>query len=336
MIGILKPKSPVTCEVDFRFDLCAQSVPVAINSCISCAHIDEDGFTHNQRQTACVPYHDVTHGTLGTPYRLPTVTAETFEFDFTAPRVVAIELWSVLQFRSVDIGPFMPLGRARISSFSILEAGTRLQVARLDFDSPPPPSAQEISLEAVELSFPATTKAATRDIALLGKALVVSIIATPRPPRIEGPQELLPAPKLAGLQVDLRQPVATEWFPRFEPFATRSLDVVIESPAVRGRVFSRFQPIPLKLAADQARREASRQRPPDDDPFSALFYVLLTEKNWDVRVKGLDALLAAYPEGKRPYPFQFQGIHFLANRSNALLADEMGLGKTIQAILALK
>lgn len=37
-----------------------------------------------------------------------------------------------------------------------------------------------------------------------------------------------------------------------------------------------------------------------------------------------------------PFPYQFDGIHFLASRWSALLADEMGLGKTMQTIMALR
>jgi SNF2 family DNA or RNA helicase len=115
-----------------------------------------------------------------------------------------------------------------------------------------------------------------------------------------------------------------------------SVDIVIPPPTTKGRVFVEFAPSPLDEAAERSRREASRERPPDEDPFSMLFYILLAKANWDVRVKGLDSLLAAYPAGKRPYPFQLEGIEFLAKRSRALLADEMGLGKTVQAILALR
>ena len=43
-----------------------------------------------------------------------------------------------------------------------------------------------------------------------------------------------------------------------------------------------------------------------------------------------------YPAGKQPYPYQIDGIRFLARSKGALLGDEMGLGKTIQAIGALK
>ena len=37
-----------------------------------------------------------------------------------------------------------------------------------------------------------------------------------------------------------------------------------------------------------------------------------------------------------PFPYQYEGVHFLFNRWSALLADEMGLGKTMQAIMAIR
>lgn len=38
----------------------------------------------------------------------------------------------------------------------------------------------------------------------------------------------------------------------------------------------------------------------------------------------------------KPFPYQYEGINFLANRWSALLADEMGLGKTMQTIMAMR
>ena len=43
-----------------------------------------------------------------------------------------------------------------------------------------------------------------------------------------------------------------------------------------------------------------------------------------------------WPEGRRPYGYQVQGVKFLTDHPSALLADEMGLGKTIQTIIALQ
>ena len=43
-----------------------------------------------------------------------------------------------------------------------------------------------------------------------------------------------------------------------------------------------------------------------------------------------------FPDGRRPYSFQFEGIRWLLDHPEGLLADEMGLGKTMQAILAMR
>ena len=43
-----------------------------------------------------------------------------------------------------------------------------------------------------------------------------------------------------------------------------------------------------------------------------------------------------FPDGRRPYPFQIEGIQWLLDHPEGLLADEMGLGKTMQAILAMR
>ena len=44
----------------------------------------------------------------------------------------------------------------------------------------------------------------------------------------------------------------------------------------------------------------------------------------------------AFPDGRRPYPFQIEGVRWLLEHPEGLLADEMGLGKTMQAILAMR
>lgn len=51
------------------------------------------------------------------------------------------------------------------------------------------------------------------------------------------------------------------------------------------------------------------------------------------RVAQTDAALAA--RGLSLYPFQRDGVRWLAPRAKALLADQMGLGKTVQALIAL-
>jgi hypothetical protein len=46
--------------------------------------------------------------------------------------------------------------------------------------------------------------------------------------------------------------------------------------------------------------------------------------------------VVSFPPGTRLYPFQPEGVRFLAEQTSALLGDEMGLGKSIQAIIALR
>ena len=64
------------------------------------------------------------------------------------------------------------------------------------------------------------------------------------------------------------------------------------------------------------------------DPFDLIFPVLQPPlgENFDSPI--------AFPPGEELYPFQREGVKFLANHKLALLGDEMGLGKSIQAIVA--
>lgn len=43
-----------------------------------------------------------------------------------------------------------------------------------------------------------------------------------------------------------------------------------------------------------------------------------------------------FKSGQKLYPFQIEGVKFLANQFKAILGDEMGLGKSIQAIVAMR
>lgn len=116
----------------------------------------------------------------------------------------------------------------------------------------------------------------------------------------------------------------------------KSIPMVIKSPRTLGAIYYRFEATPIGRAASVSRGEASKPRIVATKSIDALFYILLAKRNWDARIADLDALLAAYPSGKKPYPFQFEGIEFLYGKDRALLSDEMGLGKTIQAILAMR
>lgn len=118
--------------------------------------------------------------------------------------------------------------------------------------------------------------------------------------------------------------------------AVKSVSMVIKRPRTLGAVYYRFESTPIDRAAKVSRGEATKPRFVEANSIDALFYILLAKWNWDARIADLDALLAAYPPGKTPYPFQFEGIKFLYGKDRALLSDEMGLGKTIQAILAMR
>ncbi len=116
----------------------------------------------------------------------------------------------------------------------------------------------------------------------------------------------------------------------------KSIPMVIKSPRTLGAIYYRFEATPIDRAASVSRGEASKPRIVEAKSIDSLFYILLAKRNWDARIADLDSLLAAYPPGKTPYPFQFEGIQFLFAKPRALLADEMGLGKTIQAILSMR
>ena len=59
------------------------------------------------------------------------------------------------------------------------------------------------------------------------------------------------------------------------------------------------------------------------------YYMLLMPPLKDVLTSGFDLPHALYP-------YQAEGVSFLARRRSALLADDMGLGKTVQSIVAMR
>ncbi len=59
------------------------------------------------------------------------------------------------------------------------------------------------------------------------------------------------------------------------------------------------------------------------------YYMLLMPPLKDVLTRGFDLPHALYP-------YQAEGVSFLARRRSALLADDMGLGKTVQTIVAMR
>ena len=72
------------------------------------------------------------------------------------------------------------------------------------------------------------------------------------------------------------------------------------------------------------------RRRPDPDVFDRLRLILQPPILERLNVPEI------FPDGKRPYPFQIEGIRWLLDHPEGLLADEMGLGKTMQAILAMR
>ena len=77
--------------------------------------------------------------------------------------------------------------------------------------------------------------------------------------------------------------------------------------------------------------QQSRPRQPATvDVFQLLWFVL--QPPILTRISRADL----FPGGRKPYPFQVEGVKWLIERPQALLADQMGLGKTIQAIIAMR
>jgi SNF2 family DNA or RNA helicase len=118
----------------------------------------------------------------------------------------------------------------------------------------------------------------------------------------------------------------------------RTLATTPPLPPVRG---ARFVP---KLATDEQLGAAGPfgglsagqlGPPPSADPSERgidpawAHYMLLMPPLKDVLTRGFDLPHSLYP-------YQAEGVSFLARRRSALLADDMGLGKTVQTIVAMR
>ncbi len=83
--------------------------------------------------------------------------------------------------------------------------------------------------------------------------------------------------------------------------------------------------------AAEAARPRARIKPPGD-------VVKLSERIFYLLQPDLETILETselvFPHD--PYPFQYEGMAFLAPRHSAVLADEMGLGKSMQAISTIR
>ncbi len=338
----LRPSPPAIHDADFAFAVLASSVPFELQCSVGCAHVRCESVSIDEGIAVGLPIANALTGDYPRHFPLPPVGSKTVGFEFLPAKVTELDLWQGVSCLYIDLQPFPIPGRSRISSFAVGRTDLPLKVTAIQIERSQPPAA--LAIRGLGLAIPVTKlpiECLPRPLTLevdLGRIPTTGAVSIklPLPMTWGALDQRITHPAVCAFRVEISVPLLDHPLPFLPPPSTSSLDIEIHAPDTSGRTFSRFEPIPLDRAAGEARREASRQRPPDDDPFSALFYILLAKKNWDVRVKGLDALLAAYPDDKRPYSFQFEGIQFLASRTNALLADEMGLGKTVQAILALR
>lgn len=124
------------------------------------------------------------------------------------------------------------------------------------------------------------------------------------------------------------------------------------SPVV-SNVLATTPPLPAVHGANFVPRDATQDELAEASPFAGLadgafppphgditkgdngidpawaFYMLLMPPLHDVLTRGFDL---PHPL----YPYQAEGVLFLARRKSALLADDMGLGKTVQSIVAMR
>ena len=90
------------------------------------------------------------------------------------------------------------------------------------------------------------------------------------------------------------------------------------------RILSRLRDAGFSLALDPALVEALKGHEAQAEAHMV---------KASTRLDAIDTALAA--RGHALFPFQREGVTWLAGRTGALLADEMGLGKTVQALAAL-
>jgi len=134
------------------------------------------------------------------------------------------------------------------------------------------------------------------------------------------------SPQIATLGVP-PLPVRVKSFPFSPPLSDRALDNL---PGVEPSLKTDPSPVARQIPAEN-RRSRTHFRPPRDviQLHERLLYVLQPPLETLFHSGGL-------PLTSEPFPYQWEGIAFLATRHAAILADEMGLGKTMQAITAIR
>jgi len=134
-----------------------------------------------------------------------------------------------------------------------------------------------------------------------------------------------------------------------EPIQIESVSFPMPLPGVMVRSYAFHQPatpLPVRQrkpgghgercqddgqAAAETLRPRPRIKPPSD-------VVKLSERIFYLLQPDLETILETSDLGfpHNPYPFQYEGMAFLAPRHSAVLADEMGLGKSMQAISTIR
>jgi SNF2 family DNA or RNA helicase len=142
----------------------------------------------------------------------------------------------------------------------------------------------------------------------------VPVCLKPEPIQIERMSVPMPLPRVAVRSYAFRQPVA------MPPPVQKKAAMLDERGCDR-----------TGGTAVESQRIRARIKPPGD-------VVKLSERIFYLLQPDLETILETsdlvFPHN--PYPFQYEGMAFLAPRHSAVLADEMGLGKSMQAISTIR
>jgi len=154
-------------------------------------------------------------------------------------------------------------------------------------------------------------------------------------PRLERPAAL-------RFPIDVPRPVAARIGLLDARPAVRSFQfqrpVAVAASSARPRAAAGVAPAPpaavapaAAAAAASAPAKRARIAPPAD-------VVKLSERFFYLLQPDLETILetSSLEFPRQPFPFQFDGMAFLAPRHGAVLADEMGLGKSMQAISSIR
>lgn len=199
---------------------------------------------------------------------------------------------------------------------SLSSGGRPLGIARNHTapDAPPVPSCKTVDLPAGDRSGAAS---AASDTAADPEAAGSGPVAIVRSTFFDAPAVAVgtvPMPKVVTYRVRIARPHVTTSTIRFPELVEESFSAHSQRSANRSGT----------------RRSRPRPKPPAGLPMRERLISLLQPPL--ATLLGDERLWLPF----EPFPYQYDGIQFLAGRWSALLADEMGLGKTMQAIMALR